>query len=106
MSPSEFLRRRYIEWGIPAEHIVVIENGQPSPSALKAVSPGSRLRTRFGFFGQITEYKGVEILLQALHIIAPDVRAKMIVEINGANLEVASPIFSGPDRDTQKTADH
>ncbi len=94
VSPSEFLRQRYIEWGIPAEHIVVIENGQPSPPALKAAaSPGTRLRARFGFFGQITEYKGVEILLQALHLIAPDVRAKMAVEINGANLELQVPSF-------------
>ena len=53
----------------------------------RAAPPGTRLRARFGFFGQITEYKGVEILLQALHLIAPDVRAKMAVEINGANLK-------------------
>ena len=93
ISPSEFLRQRYIEWGIPAENIVVIENGQPSPAAPKAAPSGARLRTRFGFFGQITEYKGVEILLQALHLMTPDVRAKMIVEINGANLEVAGTIL-------------
>ena len=86
VSPSEFLRQRYIEWGIPAEHIVVIENGQPSPRPPKGAVPGA-LRTRFGFFGQITEYKGVEILLQALHLMTPEVRAKMIVEIHGANLE-------------------
>jgi glycosyltransferase involved in cell wall biosynthesis len=87
VSPSEFLRQRYIEWGIPAEHIVVIENGQPAPASSKTASPGARPRARFGFFGQITEYKGVEILLQALHLIAPEVRAKMMVEIHGANLE-------------------
>ncbi len=87
VSPSEFLRQRYIEWGIPAEHIVVIENGQPSPSAKGVAAPDVRLRARFGFFGQITEYKGVEILLQALHLMTREVRALMIVEIHGANLE-------------------
>ena len=87
VAPSIFLRQRYIDWGIPAEHIVVIENGQPSSQAPKAGHPGERLRARFGFFGQITEYKGVEILLQAIHLIANEVRAKMIFEIHGANLE-------------------
>jgi glycosyltransferase involved in cell wall biosynthesis len=87
VSPSEFLRRRYIEWGIPAEHITVIENGQPSSLMPKAVPPSPRLRTRFGFFGQITEYKGVEILLQAIHVISKEIRAKTVFEIHGANLE-------------------
>src|SRR5271166_2363665 len=87
VAPSEFLRQRYIEWGIPAEHIVVIENGQPSSVAPKAAPSGARLRARFGFFGQITEYKGVEILLQAIHLISSELRAKMIFEIHGANLE-------------------
>ena len=93
VSPSEFLRQRYIEWGIPAEHIVVIENGQPSHATPKPAASVVRLRTRFGFFGQITEYKGVEILLQALHLITPEVRAKMIVEIHGANLESQGQSF-------------
>lgn len=93
VSPSEFLRRRYIEWGIPAENITVIENGQPTPAPPKSAVSGARLRARFGFFGQITEYKGVEILLQALHLMTPEVRAKMVVEIHGANLESQGQSF-------------
>ena len=64
VSPSEFLRKRYIEWGIPAEHIVVIENGQPvspAPPLKDGAANPARARIRFGFFGQITEYKGMEI---------------------------------------------
>src|SRR5690606_12262047 len=93
VSPSEFLRRRYIAWGIPADYIVVIENGQPQfeEAAQAAESPG--LRTRFGFFGQITEFKGVEVLLQALHVMRPEVRRSLQVEINGANLEQQEPKF-------------
>ena len=87
VSPSEFLRRRYIEWGIPAEHIVVIENGQPPSLAPNSGPLGARLKTRFGFFGQITEYKGVEILLQAIHLLTNEIRAKTMFEIHGANLE-------------------
>ncbi|MBV9289935.1 MAG: glycosyltransferase family 4 protein [Hyphomicrobiales bacterium] len=87
VAPSEFLRQRYVEWGIPAEHIVVIENGQPSIPAPKAGPEGVRLKIRFGFFGQITEYKGVEILLQAIHLISAEARARMMFEIHGANLD-------------------
>ena len=105
VSPSEFLRKRYIEWGIPEENIVAIENGQPALAAPKPAPSGARLRARFGFFGQITEYKGVEILLQALHLITPEVRAKMIVEIHGANLEVAGTMLPGAYRHVEKAAD-
>ena len=82
VAPSEFLRQRYVDWGIPAEHIVVIENDSLS-LVLKAGSPAARLRARFGFFGQITEYKGVEILLQAIHLISNEIRTKMIFEVHG-----------------------
>src|SRR3546814_20297168 len=30
VSPSHFLRRRFIEWGLPAERIKVIANGSPA----------------------------------------------------------------------------
>ena len=96
VSPSEFLRKRYVEWGIPAEHIVVVENGQPdspaSPPKDGAANP-ARGRIRFGFFGQITEYKGVEILLQAVHVVPGELRARMAVEIHGANLEWQTQAF-------------
>jgi glycosyltransferase involved in cell wall biosynthesis len=87
IAPSQFLRQRYVEWGIPTEHILVIENGQPSFGASNVVEEGPRLRARFGFFGQLTEYKGVEILLQAIHLISTEARCKMMFEVHGANLE-------------------
>ena len=65
------------------QHIVTIENGQTSSSSPKADPSAARLRARFGFFGHITEYKGVEILLQAIHLISSEFRAKMIFEIHG-----------------------
>jgi glycosyltransferase involved in cell wall biosynthesis len=96
VSPSEFLRKRHIEWGIPAEHIVVIENGQPvshAPPPKDGATNPAHGRTRFGFFGQITEYKGVEILLQAVHVVPGELRARMAVEVHGANLEWQTQAF-------------
>lgn len=86
ISPSEFLRQRYIDWGIPSQYITVIENGQPAFSRLG--EPKREIRNRFGFFGQVTEYKGVDLLLNALHLMSPKVRKSILVEIHGANLEI------------------
>ncbi|RAI44994.1 glycosyltransferase [Rhodoplanes roseus] len=93
VSPSEFLRQRYIAWGIPPEYIVVIENGQPQFAPRAMSSESQSLRHRFGFFGQITEFKGVDILLQAMHLMRPDIRRTLQVEIHGANLEQQEPKY-------------
>lgn len=91
VSPSEFLRRRYISWGIPENMIVVIENGQADVDTL----PSRRLadkesRNRFGYFGQINPYKGLDAVLSALHSMTGEQRARIVVEVHGANLELQS----------------
>jgi glycosyltransferase involved in cell wall biosynthesis len=64
VSPSEFLRQRYIQWGLKPEEIVVIENGQPDEDRLAARALGKGMkRNRFGFFGQITPFKGLDVVL-------------------------------------------
>lgn len=70
ISPSYFLAERYVNWGIDGKRISVIENGWPEKTAaphriLKAKEP----RNRFAFFGQITPYKGVHILLDAAELL-------------------------------------
>ncbi|NAZ62124.1 glycosyltransferase family 4 protein [Aeromonas caviae] len=94
VSPSEFLRQRYIDWGLPAEKIVVIENGQ---SAEPPIPPRplaeSESRNRFGFFGQINPYKGLDVLLEALTLMSEDERKKVVLEVHGANLEYQSAEF-------------
>lgn len=94
IAPSEFLRGRYIDWGLPPERIVTIENGQEPreplpPRPLQA----AETRNRFGFFGQITPFKGVDVLLQALTTLPRKARRRIVLEINGANLEQQKPEF-------------
>lgn len=88
VSPSEFLRQRYIDWGLPPEKIVVIENGQSDEPALppRPLAEGET-RNRFGFFGQINPYKGLDVVLQALHEMPKADRKKIVLEVHGANLE-------------------
>lgn len=69
-SPSEFLKTRYVEWGIPAEKIRVVPNLLPPhpPVTPRERVPGERLRV--AFFGQLTPLKGVEVLIRAARLLA------------------------------------
>lgn len=94
VSPSEFLRQRYIAWGLPADKIVVIENGQSDEAVLppRPLAEGET-RNRFGFFGQINPYKGLHVVLEALHEMPKEQRKKIVLEVHGANLENQSKEF-------------
>lgn len=88
VAPSEFLRQRYIQWGIHPDRIVVIENGQSDEPPLKPrpVNDGDR-RNRFAYFGQITQFKGLDVVLEALSLMPKSERKQLVVEVHGANLE-------------------
>jgi len=94
VSPSEFLRQRYIDWGLTSEKIVVIENGQADESPLPPRPLGeNETRNRFGFFGQINPFKGLDVLLEALTLMPKSERKKIVLEVHGANLEHQSTDF-------------
>jgi glycosyltransferase involved in cell wall biosynthesis len=60
MTPSEFLRERLLQWGIPHERISVVPNFTPSQAATPA--PG-----RYGaYVGRLSGEKGLDVLLHAL----------------------------------------
>lgn len=88
VSPSEFLRQRYLQWGLAAEKITVIENGQDAAAPLPArpVAQGES-RNRFGYFGQINPFKGLDVVLRALHEMPKEDRRKVVLEVHGANLD-------------------
>ncbi|WP_137168120.1 glycosyltransferase family 4 protein [Salinimonas lutimaris] len=86
VSPSHFLKQRYVDWGLQDHQISVIENGQPiTPCAQK--SEQSSGRVHLAFFGQINPYKGIDVLLKALSILPDSVAKKVSVDIYGANLD-------------------
>ena len=72
ISPSHFLKQRYVDWGIPPDRIEVIENAQVATtySGQSNGSPAAELYRTFAFFGRVDRYKGIEILLRAADIIA------------------------------------
>ncbi len=65
ISPSEFLRDRFIAWGIPPGQIEVIRNGLPSRLDVAPRKTEEDRRDRFGFFGHINQFKGATVALDA-----------------------------------------
>jgi len=67
VSPSQFLADRYIDWGLDAGKMIVIENGLDivAPTPPRELPKEGR-RSRFAYFGQITQFKGVDVLLDAV----------------------------------------
>lgn len=88
VSPSRFLIDRYVDWGLPAEKFRFIENGLDSgaPAPARTMPEGGR-RNRFGFFGQVTEFKGLHIVLDAIARVPRRVWGDASLCIFGGNLE-------------------
>ena len=70
--PSQFLGRRFADWGIDETLITHIPNGVPEDIApLNAEDPGKR--NRFAYFGNIAPHKGILVALEAAARIGGDV---------------------------------
>jgi glycosyltransferase involved in cell wall biosynthesis len=89
VAPSETLRERFVEWGIPRERILLEDYGRvPSPpvSEVSRAAPHETL----GIFGQLNPYKGIDVLLRAMRSMgkeAPQLR------VHGANLDLQEHSF-------------
>lgn len=94
VAPSDFLRQRYIDWGISPEQITTIENGQATHDMLPPrVLVEGETRNRFAFFGQINPFKGVDVLLSALTMLKKSERRSIVLEVHGVNLEGQTESF-------------
>lgn len=92
--PSRFLRDRLVAWGLPAERTSVIENGLPLAGMgldVDAPEPDRRTRNRFGYFGQVNRYKGLDVLLAGAKRALDDGHTDFVIEVNGAYLERQEP---------------
>lgn len=88
VSPSTFLAERFIQWGIPAEKILVIENGVPASGEqteryVLGLKARSATHHRFGFFGQISPYKGTMQLLDAVELLRNEGLKDLQLNIHG-----------------------
>ncbi len=85
ISPSHFLADRMVAWGLPREKFVVIENGLRvlPPRQDRVRAEGSRWN--FGYFGQITPFKGADTLLDTIELLAkqPGIEKKIRINVHG-----------------------
>jgi len=91
IAPSAYVRDRYVDWGIPARKITVEPQGMTPVSDRRPESAAARPRNRFGYFGQLTPYKGADVLLEAMEVLGADFDGHL--SIFGANLEIQPPKF-------------
>jgi glycosyltransferase involved in cell wall biosynthesis len=99
LAPSHFLMQRYIEWGISPTKISFEEYGRSAVTTVKE-EPRAQ-RNRLGFFGQFSPYKGVDVLLQAMQLLAIQEHeskfksngGRASLGLHGANLDVQQGEF-------------
>jgi glycosyltransferase involved in cell wall biosynthesis len=90
LAPSRFLLERYVDWGIPRDRIRFEDYGRLP--TLNGTRTRARKRNRFAFFGQLSTFKGINVLLRAMELVAAaGVDAELTVY--GANLELQPQDF-------------
>lgn len=90
VSPSMFLATRYVEWGIDAEKLSVIDNGiVPGEVApVRDLPAQTARRNRFAYFGQMTPFKGIDVLIDAVSRVPQEIWGEdSCLMIFGGNLE-------------------
>lgn len=91
VSPSEFLKERYVQWGVDANKIAVIENGltQGVKVPPRKLHDGE-VRGRFAYFGQINPFKGLDVILEAIGLLPKKIRKQITLDVFGTGLEYQS----------------
>jgi glycosyltransferase involved in cell wall biosynthesis len=84
LSPSNFLRRRFVAWGLAPDRIQVLRNARPEPE----IAPHRTLRTgegrnRFAYFGNLNPNKGILVLLEAARLLNQRHPGAFRVDIHG-----------------------
>lgn len=89
--PSSFMIDRYVAWGIDATKIRHVTNGQAHCTGGAKLPAFDGPKNRFGFFGQMVDIKGVQIILRAVAILREQGFTNFKVELNGDNLRLGTP---------------
>ena len=94
ISPSHFLAKRFIDWGLPKSKMTILENGRKlyESAPYRQLKAGEK-RNSFGFFGQINPYKGALLILQAVEYLVAKGFTNFQVNLFG-NIASGFPEFS------------
>ena len=94
ISPSKFLKDRYVDWGLSSSQISVVEN-LPAERPVMATSRkiDSNCELVLGYFGQLNPWKGIDLIVEAVKI-ARVKYTQLRLEINGCNSGDLKPAHS------------
>jgi glycosyltransferase involved in cell wall biosynthesis len=105
ISPSQFLKERYVEWGLDAGRIDLVPNGHPPGTAAPKRGDENSPRNAFGYFGNLNPWKGVSVLLEACRLLAEEKR-DFTVNIHGAPLFQTDAFVSEIDAGFARAGPH
>jgi glycosyltransferase involved in cell wall biosynthesis len=88
--PSPFMIEHFVRWGLERNKIAHVSNGQRDYGQGPPTIDNRTRRNRFGFFGQLIDVKGIQLLLRAVRRLRTEGFTDLVVEINGGNLQYAS----------------
>ena len=91
LAPSAQLMDKYVRWGIAEDRIEVEEYGRLAPAQRAGAPSQTRSPTNIGFFGQLSRFKGAEVMLDAMAMLEPETDAHLW--LHGANLELQTEEF-------------
>jgi glycosyltransferase involved in cell wall biosynthesis len=86
IAPTDYVRDRYVEWGIPPHKVQVEPQGMAPVPDRSPDRTETRARNRFAYFGQLNPYKGADVMLAAMDLLGEDFDGHLW--IFGANLEI------------------
>ena len=89
--PSHFMIEHYVNWGIPRDKITHVTNGQRSRVIRPEHHSRGTTHSRFGFFGQLHDDKGVHVILRAASLLRGEGFTSFHIDINGGGIKHASP---------------
>ena len=91
LSPSLFLKKRYVDWGLEANRISVVEN-LPAAGEAQLVHRLTEVKRELvlGFFGQVNPWKGIDCIVEAV-ILARKTSPQLRLEIHGCGEDDLQP---------------
>jgi glycosyltransferase involved in cell wall biosynthesis len=92
IAPSEYLRQRYVDWGIAPDRITTIPNGHIRQRPEDWTPTHSPALNVFGFFGQFVDAKGIDVLLSAAAQLAATGQ-EVDIRVFGGNKQYATESY-------------
>jgi len=86
IAPSQFLKQRYTDWGLDPAKIRVLENGQVPLTQVTPEKKTKSEKVKFAYFGQLTQFKGVDTLLEAIDRLDRESLKQLELDVHGSGL--------------------